>query len=550
MGVKIIQRLKQWWRVGKIHVVGPIGSIIFHILLILVLVKFAVSTTLEKAPSFEVVVMEPTESKLDDTSIKEIEKVIEKIEPVTPPPELVDHTLPPSDVPSIGEAVGVADVAGPSTGGSGGGTGTGDGIGTGDNSFGPGFEISTAVRGPLVMRGLYANRTAGGRKGALTRYGGSGTGELSVNKALKWLMEHQNPNGSWPGQVGLSGLALLTFLAHGMVPSSPVFGPTVEKAIKHLIAIQTGTGSFSPDAYSHGIATYAMSEAYALTKIMAVREAMDKAVEVIIAGQQEKGGFNYGYDTKSDRWDMSVCGWQYQAMKAAKMAGCANPELDKAIEKSIAFLKEWAYSGTGWGYSGQQTKAGGGTTPAMTGAGALALQLLGQGKCPQVRSALKYLEAQACSWPRLTDPAKLADARKLEKATVEAKKSAETATEAERAAKEEELRKAQEAEAAVAPKAPIYGWYYITQVKFQEGGGTWDAWNKQFQREITLNQKEDGHWDNGDYEGHAGGACVYTTCMCALTLQVYYRYLPTYKKVDDTATETATSPDDVNIKVL
>ena len=42
---------------------------------------------------------------------------------------------------------------------------------------------------------------------------------------------------------------------------------------------------------------------------------------------------------------------------------------------------------------------------------------------------------------------------------------------------------------------------------------------------------------------------MYTTTLCALMLQVYYRYLPTYKKVEETATETAAS-DDMAVKVL
>ena len=76
----------------------------------------------------------------------------------------------------------------------------------------------------------------------------------------------------------------------------------------------------------------------------------------------------------------------------------------------------------------------------------------------------------------------------------------------------------------------MYSWYYITQAKFQAGGGTWNSWNSKFAPVITKNQSEDGHWDSpGDDELKQGP--VYSTCLAALTLQVYYRFLPTYAPV-------------------
>ena len=62
--------------------------------------------------------------------------------------------------------------------------------------------------------------------------------------------------------------------------------------------------------------------------------------------------------------------------------------------------------------------------------------------------------------------------------------------------------------------------------------------------ELIRNQAHDGHWENGD--GHGP---VYTTTLCALMLEVYYRYLPTYKKVEAIAEVKATSDDDVTVEV-
>jgi hypothetical protein len=136
------------------------------------------------------------------------------------------------------------------------------------------------------------------------------------------------------------------------------------------------------------------------------------------------------------------------------------------------------------------------------------MQLLGQAKSKQVRNGIKYLEPQVCKWP--------------EKAAKDAKAKG---------------------------TAAVYGWYYLTQAKFQEGGSTWNNWNKQFSRELVQNQEEDGHWEGGD---HDPGSHVYTTTLCALMLQVYYRYLPSYKHVEDEAggAADALKSDDISVSIL
>jgi hypothetical protein len=78
-------------------------------------------------------------------------------------------------------------------------------------------------------------------------------------------------------------------------------------------------------------------------------------------------------------------------------------------------------------------------------------------------------------------------------------------------------------------KAPVYGAYYVTQAKFQAGGQVWESWNRQCTDAFIRSQKADGHWEGGDHET---GSQVYTTTLCALTLQVYCRYLPSYTRFD------------------
>jgi hypothetical protein len=80
----------------------------------------------------------------------------------------------------------------------------------------------------------------------------------------------------------------------------------------------------------------------------------------------------------------------------------------------------------------------------------------------------------------------------------------------------------------------MYKWYYLTQAKFHSGGNTWKQWNNDFAPAYIENQSKDGHWDpptmvkKGHSERVVGPA--FTTSLGALTLQVYYRFLPTYKE--------------------
>ena len=210
----------------------------------------------------------------------------------------------------------------------------------------------------------------------------------------------------------------------------------------------------------------------------------------VVFGKQVAGGYDYFY-AKSDRFDLSVSGWQFQAMKAAKMAGAANPGLDAAIAKAIFFLEKNAFANagenSGFVYSGKTgIPPNGGATPSMTGCGTLCLQLLGRGNSPCVTAGIQYLERVQPQWPSGRD------------------KDGKPA------------------------KVPVYAWYYVTQAKFQKGGKVWDSWNRAFVREVIANQQSDGHWENGDWGGD-----VYTTCLCTLMLEVYYRYLPSYHKQQD-----------------
>ena len=495
-GIQIQRLIKQ-------HIWGPVGSVIFHVIIVSMLLIFASAPPPEPPPEVEVNMMETKADVLEEVMKTEIEKV-------EPPPVQDDVNVEQPDVATVSTMDVPSDAPG-----SGAGDSAGAGIGSGDPSLAAGFEVAMA-KSPLVMKGLYSARTSGGRRGALSAFGGSRRGEDTVMRALRWFKAKQDPDGSWAktdkSPIAFTGLALLAFLAHGETPSSPEFGQTVEKAMKYLVSKQTPKGMIGAAGYEHAICAYALSEGFGLTKIMALKEAMDKSIDIIVEGQQPLGGYDYVYK-KGPRWDLSVAGWQFQALKAAKMAGCSNPKLDDAIKKGMSFIMDIAYDPRkgGFGYAAEGN-APPGSTPSMTSAGTLCLQLMGKPNAPQVRTALKFIEEMAVDWAP----------------QVEAKP---------------EDKKAERG------KQAVYTWYYATQAKFQRGGKDWESWNPRFTKALVQGQIVEGplgHWEGGDH-----GGSVYTTALCCLMLEVYYRYLPTFKHVEgEKEAAPAAKSDDVVVEVI
>jgi hypothetical protein len=452
------------------HLWGPTGSVIFHVILIVLLVKFIQFTTQTKEPTVEVVMMETVETKLDE--IMEPEK-LEDLQ------DVVDAVTPPEVDLSVDEPPPV------------------DNVNQSQEDFSA-LEVVSDVSSPLVMKGLYAGRSAGGRAAALGQYGGrwAKATEAAVIKALEWLKNHQDPDGSWGPKyrASMTGLGLLTFLAHGETPASEKYGPTVEKAIRYLVGVQEqlGGGRFAnftpgqcaegggPPVYEHAIATYAISEAYGLTRIPALKPVMDAAAKLIVDGQQNGGGWDYRF-CKGGRRDISVAGWQIQALKSAYIAGATDHDgIKKALDKAIGDLVGCQHPETGqFAYSEKLGRSNEG----LTAIGVLCLQLLGQGEEKAVRDGIVALQGTTCNWK---EPLAF---------------------------------------------SPMYAWYYITQAKFHHGGQTWSGWNDRFARTFVGNQNEDGSWTAPAGREHAEGGYgpVYSTTLAALSLQVYYRFLPTYK---------------------
>jgi hypothetical protein len=335
------------------------------------------------------------------------------------------------------------------------------------------------VKSPIVLKSLFANRSPGARGEALAKFGAPEGTENAVLKALRWLKANQNDSGSWDmgaPDTAMTGLALMCFLAHGETPQSQEFGHTVEYAIKFLVSQQKADGNFSGTGghhvYGNAIANYALCEAYAMTRIVLLKQICEKGVQVIVDGQQAEGTWDYGYSA-GPRKDTSVMAWQAQALKAAYMAGCDVKGLTEAMEQATKGFMLMQGNQGGFGY----TSAGNGP---LAGAAVLSMQLLNKGGKESITKGLEYMYEWQMDW----------DGKKYVK------------------------------------KNPLYHWYYITQAKFQAGGADWNSWNDVMSPTLIGKQFEDGHWEHPSAHEKSP---VYSTTLACLMLEVYYRHLPTFK---------------------
>ena len=233
--------------------------------------------------------------------------------------------------------------------------------------------------------------------------GGKDMTEAAIMKGLNWLKATQDEDGGWgnkdkndQGQTvktdrnAMTGMALLAYLGHCELQDSPTFGPTVQKGIDFLTStppdpvINGGKGS-----YSHPIRAYALCEAYTMTKIPKLKEYAKRASEHIIKGQNESGGWAYGYGKGPvAHTDLSVTGWNIQALKAAALTGIPIDGLDESMDKAIAYTKRCQDKTGKFAY-----KEGSGGKPSLTGTGVLCLQIWKNANSKEAQMGLDWIIA-------------------------------------------------------------------------------------------------------------------------------------------------------------
>ncbi|WP_146533881.1 prenyltransferase/squalene oxidase repeat-containing protein [Rubripirellula reticaptiva] len=355
--------------------------------------------------------------------------------------------------------------------------------------------------------GGLSGRTPEGRTRLGEKYGASGPSEQAVEDALRYLAAHQRNDGSWSFNLELdpcngrcrhntvggkdpapktaaTGLALLAFLGAGHTHTGDTeYADTVRKGIYFLrnaaAESEAGYDWQQGSMYGHGIASMALGEALAMTaekdreKESDLYDLVQKGAQFTCIAQHHSG--SWGYRPKRPG-DTTVTGWQVLSLIAARRShvDLQTHTLRSAKQFLLSTCGEVPY------WFGYQAPPGEKTTTAI---GLTMMLYLGEDLSHTPFQ--KAMDAMADRGPMLSN---------------------------------------------------IYHDYYATLALHHARHGDWDKWNTKLRDHLVATQEKDGHekgsWHFKERWGDVGGR-LYTTAMCALTLEVYYRYLPMYEELEE-----------------
>lgn len=366
-------------------------------------------------------------------------------------------------------------------------------------------ELASSTGNELSGRG------ADSRKQLARASGASGESEEAVDLALQWIVKHQLPNGSWsfdhtegdgafrntPGKgshaeakIAATAMAILPLLGAGHTHVTGEHKEAVKKGFEFLkragarrslqmISYTEPSGNL----YSHGLATIALCECYAMTYDKELEPYAQGAINFTMYAQSPSGGWQY---RPREGGDTSAVGWQLMALKSAKISGLKTNE--KTFRMAGQFLDSVSNSqGTEYGYN---TKPGTRARPTLASIGLLCRMYLG--------------------WKQ--DRSELVDGM-----------------------------------ARISKVGPdtnfgidMYYNYYATQAikHMYFGKPQWKRWNLEMRDFLVGTQDSKGNargsWHFAsrgapDRWGPHGGR-LYDTAMSCMTLEVYYRFLPIYDK--------------------
>ncbi|HVT28971.1 MAG TPA: squalene--hopene cyclase, partial [Lacipirellulaceae bacterium] len=162
------------------------------------------------------------------------------------------------------------------------------------------------------------------------------------DRGLQYLVKTQTETGEWRGNQqgpGITGMALMAFLASGEDPNFGLYSVQVRKAVRSIIRAQDpNTGYFQNSMYHHGFAMLALAESYGTVddrnlwtaadkgKSRSIGQALELAVRAAITSQKKNSFGGWRYSPDSNDADTSVSGAVLVGLLAARNAGIEVPD--------------------------------------------------------------------------------------------------------------------------------------------------------------------------------------------------------------------------------
>lgn len=316
----------------------------------------------------------------------------------------------------------------------------------------------------------------------------------AIDRGLAYLHAHASLDGSfgtggYTGNVAVTSLAAMAFMAHGGMPNRGPYGRIITNALKFVHSQENRDGFHpgflhNPNAtphgpmYGHGFATLFLAEASGMIHDRELRDRNDKklhqAVKLILDGQNPEGGWRYLPGSRDADISVTIC--QIMALRAARNAGITVPK--EKIDKCVEYVKGCRDSIQGYFRYMKMSGGGGGQQGfARTAAGVCALYSAGIYKGPEIQAGLDYLRRSRPLIGGFGRP----------------------------------------------DMHYFYGHYYAVQAMWTAGGRYWSEWYPAIRDELIGRQALDGSWMD-QICSH------YATAMACIILQVPNNYLPILQK--------------------
>ncbi len=303
----------------------------------------------------------------------------------------------------------------------------------------------------------------------------------AIDRGLAFLARVQGDDGSYGnGQfqkhVGITALACLAFMADGNTPDRGPYAAQIAKGIDFILANTGQSGFISANTsqgpmYGHGFATLLLAEAYGMSgdRDPEIREALTRAVRLIVNSQNPQGGWRY-QPVPNDA-DLSVTICQIKALRAARNAGIHVPR--ETIDNAISYARQCQNPADG-GF--RYMLGSGGSEYPRSAAGVASLYYAGVYQDQAIKEGLEYLRKEG------------PDAR-----------------------------------SGVGGSYFYYGQYYASQAMFLAGGEMWREFYPASRDQLLDAQNRDGSWPSG-------WGTDYAAAMSLLVLQMPNRLLPIFQR--------------------
>jgi hypothetical protein len=334
----------------------------------------------------------------------------------------------------------------------------------------------------------------------------------AVARGLEWLAQNQHKDGYWAElvgyklntnyetlddrplpHVGVTALALMSFLAGGHLPDRGKYGDVLRRGLDFVLSCSQDDGQITANGtrmYSHAFATLFLAEVYGMVERPDVKKVLQRSVDLIVDSQNSEGGWRYRPFARESDMSITVC--QVLALRSARNVGIHVPITTIKNAQSYVYRsavrsndrQRYGY-GRGQSYGDEggsfkyQIREGTRATFPLTAAGVTTLYAAGEYDSPIIRDALDFMDRTVASFSRDNEGHYFF----------------------------------------------FYGHYYAVQAYYITGDPKWTKYFRMIKTMLLQQQRSNGSWPCTVGPGDAFGTAVAT-----LILQIPLQYLPIFQR--------------------